>query len=404
MPVILYLEQFFRLPEEPGITQPYDFAQALAAAGHTVYMIAGRNQPTATHMQREGFEIYSLPVYYQQSWGFVRRMFAYLKYAWKTIGTCTTLIKTHKGEKIYVFAASPPLTIAFTGAYLKKKWGVPYVFEVQDLWPEFPIQAGAIRNPFLIKWLYKWETKIYKDSAGVLALSPGQAAGVKKAVAALPISQQPPIHWLPNFSDTRIFYPRAFTPSQRAAFLQEGELGVVYFGAIGRANHVDYFMEIAALAAEQSLPIRFFVVGEGSEKARLLHTYQHLQNLHFLSAIPKHSLPEFLTLMDVAYVCFGNLPILQTNSPNKLFDSLAMGLAVIVNQIGWMREIVEIHHCGAYCPPETPQYCVELLQAYHQTPTQLALHKKNARIAGETHFSREKICAEFVAWMEEVMV
>ena len=46
-----------------------------------------------------------------------------------------------------VFATSPPLTIGLAGIAAARRWRVPLVFEVRDLWPEAPIQMGALRSP-----------------------------------------------------------------------------------------------------------------------------------------------------------------------------------------------------------------------------------------------------------------
>ena len=45
---------------------------------------------------------------------------------------------------------------------------------------------------------------------------------------------------------------------------------------------------------------------------------------------------------------FKDVPVLATNSPNKLFDTFAAGRAAIVNMDGWMRELVERNDAGMY--------------------------------------------------------
>ena len=47
-----------------------------------------------------------------------------------------------------IYATSPPLTIALPGARRRgARWRAPLVFEVRDLWPEAPIQMGALAQP-----------------------------------------------------------------------------------------------------------------------------------------------------------------------------------------------------------------------------------------------------------------
>src|SRR6185312_16720347 len=79
-----------------------------------------------------------------------------------------------------VYATSTPLSVAIPAMVIKWLKGTPFIFEVRDLWPEVPIQMGAIKNKFIIKLLYKLEKKIYTSAKHVVALSPGMYDGVIK--------------------------------------------------------------------------------------------------------------------------------------------------------------------------------------------------------------------------------
>lgn len=49
------------------------------------------------------------------------------------------------------------------------------------------------------------------------------------------------------------------------------------------------------------------------------------------------------------------MPILKTNSPNKLFDSLSAGKPIIVNSAGWTKDMVENDDCGFFVDPDSPK-------------------------------------------------
>ena len=59
-------------------------------------------------------------------------------------------------------------------------------------------------------------------------------------------------------------------------------------------------------------------------------------------------LSEIVNCCDISLVSFLNLPILDTNSPNKLFDSLSAGKPILLNSRGWTKRLVETHKCGYY--------------------------------------------------------
>ena len=57
---------------------------------------------------------------------------------------------------------------------------------------------------------------------------------------------------------------------------------------------------------------------------------------------------------DACLTIFKDVPVLATNSPNKLFDTFAAGRPAIVNQPGWMRELVERNEAGLFVRARRP--------------------------------------------------
>lgn len=70
---------------------------------------------------------------------------------------------------------------------------------------------------------------------------------------------------------------------------------------------------------------------------------------------------EIVNCCDISMTSFLDLPILYTNSPNKLFDSLSAGKPIIVNSAGWTKELVEKENCGCYVDPNSPQSFVDMI-------------------------------------------
>lgn len=149
-----------------------------------------------------------------------------------------------EGNVDLVFATSTPLTVGYIALRLKclKKWR--YVFEVRDLWPEFPIQIGAIRNPFVIKFLRFMERKIYLNAEHIIALSPG----MKNGVISAGISKSK-VTVIPNMSKPDIFYPREKSQDFIKEFsIDVNKFNVIHFGSMGRANGLSYIIETASIS------------------------------------------------------------------------------------------------------------------------------------------------------------
>ena len=294
-----------------------------------------------------------------------------------------------------VFATSTPLTVGGVALALKrlKKW--PYVFEVRDLWPEFPIQIGAIKNKTVQKMLRKFEKRIYDRSNHVVALSPGMKDGV---IASGTPEEKVTI--VPNMSKPEEFFPHEPNMAVANEFgIDMSKFNIIHFGSMGRANGLQYIIEAAKVAKERGMSdVEFIFMGDGAtlpELENLVKDYD-LKNVRFLGNHPMKTVVEVVNLCDASITSFLNLPILQTNSPNKLFDSLSAGKPIIVNSAGWTKDLVEKENCGFFVNPDDPADFIDKIALYKDNKEQLKIWGENARKLSETTFDRS-ILAKRVA-------
>ena len=392
---IIYLHQHFRKPDEWGSTRPYHLASAMAAAGHEVHIICGHNASKKKAESINGFTVHYPPAKYEQGYGVIKRGWVFLKFAYRAYKEAKEIInvksKTQNVKlKTLVYASSTPLTVGITALMLKKYTSVPFIFEVRDLWPEAPIEMGIIKNAYIIKQLHNLAKKIYKNASAIISLSPGISEGIRK------YEYDAPLYELSNFSDTELFKPEITDEFLRTKYLKPGEKGVIYFGALGVANHLEYMLDIAEKAKE--IPLHFFIVGDGSEKEKLMQiaNSKKLDNVTFLPPLPKNELPALLSIMDFSYISFLNLPVLTTCSPNKLFDSLAAGKICITNTRGWMKDLLEKEECGFYANPEKPEEFIDKITALLHDENNMKVLKNNARRIAEEKYSERVICDKVV--------
>lgn len=387
---ILYLHQFFKTPHEPGGTRSYWISRELIARGHEVHMITS-NKKIEGKVEKvviDGIHVTYLNVMYDSgNMSLFQRFAAFMKFVLKATPQCFS----HKNVDL-VIATSTPLTIGIPALLLKKISRVPYVFEVRDLWPEVPIQMGGLRNPIAI-YLAKWlEKKIYKNAIHIVALSPGMQEGIIRR--GIPRGKT---SMIPNMSKIDEFYQREPNPCLiKELGLENTSLKVIYFGAINIANKTSYITEAAKLLKDDP-SIKFVFVGKGAEKQLLVDFVDRnaLKNVGFLNNVPMKELSEIVNIFDVSLVTFDNIPILATNSPNKLFDSLSAGKAIIVNSRGWTKEMVETHECGFFTDPEKPEELACVLRKMSKDPVLVRQLGSNSRKLAETTFDKGLLCVQF---------
>jgi len=394
---ILYLHQYFKTPCEPGGTRSYWIARELIKNGHDVTMITAKalQQKNREEIVVDGVNVIYLNEDYNQNMSVYRRSRAFLKFVWKS----TYEAKRHKDIDL-VIATSTPLTIGIPALYLKWQKKIPYVFEVRDLWPEVPIQMGAIKNSCLIWLTRKFEKTIYKNATHVIALSPGMQYGVVKYIEKVKTSM------IPNMAKKDEFWPREKNVAlEKELNLNPNSFKIIHFGALGLANGAKTIIESAKLLKEDDT-VEFLFVGGGATEEELQQECQKngMENVKFLGRFPMKDTSEIVNLSDVSIVSFKDLPILYTNSPNKLFDSLSAGKPIIVNSAGWTKDIVENYNCGYYVNPNHPKELVDKIKHLQSHPDIVKTMGINSRKLAEEKYDKSILSKQFAEVIADINV
>ncbi|HYN90388.1 MAG TPA: glycosyltransferase family 4 protein [Thermoleophilaceae bacterium] len=371
---ILYLHQFFITRAGVGGTRSYEFARRFVERGHGVRMVtAGKGSRTV-----EGIEVVAVRGAYSDymsatALSNARRMLAFARFA---LGATLAAVRGPRPDVIY--ASSPPLTMALPGLVAAARWRAPLVFEVRDLWPEAPIQMGALRNPLAQRLARAVERWVYSRSTRVIALSPGIRAGVR--------ARPEKIALVPNAADLDLFRPAP----------QPAECRISYFGTLGEANDLTALIE-AARALED---VTFVIMGDGKRRAVLERSAP--SNVVFRgTSSRKEEVAELAAESTACLTLFKDVPVLATNSPNKLFDTFAAGRPAIVNMDGWMRELVEENAAGLYVRAGDARDLAEKVAWLRDNPDEAERMGRNARTLAEREFGRDELAARALAVLEE---
>jgi glycosyltransferase involved in cell wall biosynthesis len=363
------------------------------ASGHKVtiitghYDIGGLEKSSGLFNRKviDGINVRVVGIQYSNKQSFLRRIISFIMFMFCSIFTG---LGTKKADIIY--ATSTPLTVGIPAIILKCFKRIPFVFEVRDQWPQIPIEMGLIKNSILKKVLLWLEKRIYKSSSCIVALSPGMAEGIEKVTA-----NKKPIYVVPNSCDIELFQPDIDGSNLRKEYGWEDKIVFLHFGAIGRANGLEFVIDVAEKVKDHK-NILFVMVGEGSEKQHLrqLILKKNLDNVEMRDCLPKSKLPELLAACDLSMVIFADFPILQHNSANKFFDSLSAGKPVLLNYSGWQRELLENNNAGLGCDACNLDEFTKKITYFESHKNELAVMGKNSRLLAEQKFDRSKLAAD----------
>lgn len=395
---IVYIHQYFRTPDEPGGTRSYWISRELVKRGHQVVMITSTNKihPKKAIEFVDGIEIHYIENEYDNYMSKFKKIKSFLNFMYKSTNEASKQTNVD-----LVFATSTPLTVGGVAIWLNWVKKLPYIFEVRDLWPEFPIQIGAVKNKFLIKILKTFEKKIYNNSKHVIALSPGMREGVIST--GTPIEK---VSMIPNMAKPDKFYPHAINNDIAKKFsINPEKFNIIHFGSMGLANGLQYIIETARLCKEQNISdVNFIFLGNGATLPSLknLSEKYNLDNVQFLGNHNMKTVSEIVNICDLSITSFKNIPILYTNSPNKLFDSLSAGKPIVVNSAGWTKELVEKENCGFYVNPENPQDFVNKIIKCKDNRNLLSKWGENARNLSLTKFDKNILTSQIADIIEKV--
>lgn len=259
------------------------------------------------------------------------------------------------GRPDAVLSMSPPLTLGAAGWAAAKRWNVPFVFNIQDVFPDVAVELGAITNPAVIRaasWIERWS---YRRADAVTVLSDDLRDNLVDKVRGRVADPLDRIRVIPNFVDTETIRP---ADPEAGSYRREHDLVgrqvVMYAGNVGFSQSLDLVLA-AARALEDRPDVAFVVNGGGSARPELEWAAAGLSNVRFVDFQPKERLPEVLAAADIHVVPLRR-GLARSSVPSKTYSILASGRPVVasVDEGTEVARVVEQAGAGLAVPPDDP--------------------------------------------------
>ncbi len=287
-------------------------------------------------------------------------------------------------------AYSPPLTLGMAGILLRWTRGVPHVFNVQDLVPQYAIDLGILRNKTLIRLTKAIERFIYRRVDAISVHSQGN----REYIVGEQVSPTK-VHVIPNWVDTTTIAPSPRQNAFRVTHELTDKFVILFAGMLGFAQDVDTIVESASFLATRPDAI-FLIVGEGVEKNRLIRkaTDLRLANVRFLPFVSQEQYPEVVAASDV---CLATLqkslrcPVV----PSKILGYMAAARPVVASfpMDGDAPAIIRNADCGICVEPGNPQLLAEAILRVYDNQDQASEWGRNGRHFVVAHHDRD-VCLE----------
>jgi glycosyltransferase involved in cell wall biosynthesis len=382
-------------------------ARFWCAAGHQVSVVAGTVSLSTgrTHPGMRGLVTRTsdgpvtvwrahVPSTYSKS--YLGRRLAYAVF---TFSACVAALRS--GPTDVIIATSPPLVVVIAGWLAAKVRRVPWLFEVRDIWPESAVSTGVVsaRAP-LTRFFYWLERASCRSAIRVVALTDAIADDIERRGLA-PRSR---LVVIPNAADLRLFAPGPRDNSFRREFGWGERIVAMYTGAHGRANALGQILDAAEELRDRSDIVIAFV-GDGQQRRALESDARRrgLANVVFCGPQPKERMPECVNAADVCLAVLQRNATFRTVYPNKLFDYMACARPIVVGIDGAARKLVtEEARAGLYAEPEDGPALARAIRTLADDPELRRRLGESGRNWVETHASRERVAADYIAMLQDL--
>lgn len=369
---ILFLSDNFPPEVNAPASRTYEHCRRWVAAGHQVTVVTcAPNFPTgrvfAGYSNRpwqqetmDGIRVIRVWTYIARNEGFWRRIADYLSFM-----VCGSMAAMFVRRVDVVVGTSPQFftaVAAWLAAALKRR---PFVFELRDLWPASIEAVGAMRRSALLYLLERLELFLYRRAARIVSVT----HSFRCVLAGRGVDPRK-IDVVTNGADIGRFSPR---PKDRELVHElglEGKLVAGYIGTHGLAHGLETLL--AAAEALQALPegerFKFVFLGDGARKEALQKSAARsgLHNVLFLDSVPKADVVRYWSLLDVSIIHLRRTELFTTVIPSKLFESMAMGIPVLLGVEGEAAEIVQREQVGLTFEPENAEQLVQHLLRFSE--------------------------------------
>lgn len=293
----------------------------------------------------DGIEVLRFSIYPSHDQSSFKRILCYLSLSLSMGFFAPWLIR--KADVAYVVQG--PATLGWPAILLKVLRKIPFVYNIQDIWPDSLLSTGMFRQGFLYKVLHKWCNLIYKRAAKIVVIS----EGMKSLLVSRGVSGEK-IEIVYNWCDESISEAEVADKSVTDALGFTGKFNIVFAGNMGGAQSLKSVIKAAEIVGKQNSDVQFVLIGSGVEVEDLKKQVEDagLRNVIFHGRMPVERIGSVLKLADVLLVHLRKDPLFEITIPSKTQAYLSLGRPVLMCVEGDCADIIKRSGAGVCCEPE----------------------------------------------------
>jgi glycosyltransferase involved in cell wall biosynthesis len=345
------------------------FAAELRRRGHDVRILTGfSNDPGGQiypghrlrRWQREtldGVPILRVPLFPSRGNSLWGRMFNYLSSA---AMSALPLLTGWKPDVVYL---SNWVTLGWVSRLNRLIRGVPYVMDVQDLWPDSVFQSGMGQS-WMAPPLRALCQSAYRGTARLVTLSPGMPEEmVQRGVSAERVES------IYNGCDESAL-PDSKTSGGEEIPEMAGRLNILCAGNLGTAQGLEAVIDAAAIAGKSNPRIQFVFMGRGVCEQALRERAAAVapRDTFFLKARSHVNAARVMLRAEVLMVHLAPLPLFELTIPSKTQMYLSVGKPILAAIGKGAAQLVHLAGAGIGCKGGQPNLFAKAALRFSKLP------------------------------------
>ncbi|MBU4277681.1 MAG: glycosyltransferase family 4 protein [Proteobacteria bacterium] len=308
-----------------------------------------------------------------------------------------------------ILCGYPTVELSLASVALGKRWGIPVVLEVRDLWPDTFLDFV----PRPLRWAARLSlTGMFRDSRRSFAGAAGITGNTSEMVKwGLERSGRDWGSWDQDFplgsaakpptqeqqAQAREFWAR------KGVAPQEKVLYGCFFGVFSKRREVDVLIQAARILEQKGVPFKFVLCGRGVNYDKCLQLSSGCSNVIMVDWI---SWPKIYTLMEMSSVGFApyeSSPDFMASIPNKPYDYMSAGLVIVSSLQGKLKELLDQEGCGVTYPNKDVDALVKILGDLYQNPEQVKIMSQKSLRLFNDKFSADTVFGGMCDYLEKIV-
>jgi putative colanic acid biosynthesis glycosyltransferase WcaI len=321
-----------------------------------------------------------------------------LAWVWfHVVSTLAALVLARRPTVILV--PSPPLTAGVSAWVLGGLRSAPFVYNVQEIYPDIAINLGALRNPSAIRMMYALERFVYRRARAITVIAPRMRERLlEKGVPASKVVV------IPNFVDLGDLSPRPKDNPFSREFGVHDKFVVSYAGNLGPAQGLECFVDVAALLREHA-HIRLLLIGDGmlAGPLRARAAAQGLANLLVIPYQPYSVVPDIYGASDVCVVAQAAM----TGSdaiPSKVYRIMACERPIVAatDHRSDLAHLIRDADAGVVIPAESADALATAVRDAVANPERWRRRAASGRAYVAEHYARGTVSGQYEKLLRDV--